>query len=318
MGRRRVVAFVSIGSLVLGAIHCSEEPTQIVVDLRASEDDCATMTSTVVREGPLKQIDSAPISGEKRSCDPHTESIGRVVLIPRNAVNASFGFQAVSGVNQKEASTCVQGDPNCIFQSRLLTFRPNQTVHIEIFMSGACRGKVCPEGQTCNPRGVCVANEQPPGCEAPPCTPPPPPPEAGPPIDAGVDAPSTGEEGIRCLEKRCFDPHVCTICGTNSQCGNAQGYDCSSSPHAQLYCDDPSDCVGSLCCIEIETGGVIPLFHGGGGGGGGGYNRIRSNCEQSCGYDEAEMCVPNGAPCRDTKKTCKPHPKLTGYFVCLG
>jgi hypothetical protein len=146
----------AIGFAVI--VNCgseSQDPTQIIVSVESTPAECPIIQNTLVRVDTLD--DFAPAAGEKAGCDAKSNHIGEFVLVPKAALDAEVQFQVVTGV-AKNPDECKSDDiVDCIFAKRISHFVPHQTIHLTVLMSGACRGKSCDTGETCDDTGQCVA-----------------------------------------------------------------------------------------------------------------------------------------------------------------
>jgi hypothetical protein len=239
----------------MAAAHCgSEEPTQIIVHVDSTPEECSQIQKTIVRIGSFEDFDS-PAAGEKAGCDPATNRIGTFVLVPKASHDAEVRFQVVTGV-AKNADECrPENRVDCIFAKRSLHFVPRQTLEVTVLMAGACRGKTCHADETCDETGECVL----PG---------------GGRVDAGAgDAGATPRSrceasGCSKLEgAACREDGVCEVnCGKDQECsltcppGISCVFKCERSNACRsIKCDasNPScdiQCFSSGACRNVSCG----------------------------------------------------------------
>jgi hypothetical protein len=152
------LGLVGGGLAIAIAMSCgseSQDPTQIIVSVESTPAECPIIQDTIVRVDTLD--DFAPAAGEKAGCDARANHIGEFVLVPKGALDAEVQFQVVTGV-AKNPDECKSDDiVDCIFAKRISHFVPHQTIRLTVLMSGACRGKSCDTGETCDDTGQCVA-----------------------------------------------------------------------------------------------------------------------------------------------------------------
>ena len=55
-----------------------------------------------------------------------------------------------------------------------------------------------------------------------------------------------------------------------------------------IFCDDPSDCPGAVCCIQRDSAGSL----------------LGTACLAQCPAGQTELCAPQGGTC--TKGSCGP------------
>jgi len=219
---------VAIGILAL--LHCGKDPTELEVEIFAT--DCATVTSTSVRVGQPGSVSaSTPAAAKKTGC---TEGrIGSIVLYPSGAEDAQVEVDVVTGFG-KDAEQCSAALDGCIQARRIAHFTPETSTHIGVVMDPRCLGKVCPASQTCE-AGNCIGAE---GVGTGP--------DAGQP-DASVDAPPA-------------DPcAACTAAGGTCSGGSCT-FNCSSaSKCASVVCPPglPCDvtCNGAGSCGDVSCSG---------------------------------------------------------------
>ncbi|MBX3192688.1 MAG: hypothetical protein KF819_37230 [Labilithrix sp.] len=249
---------VLVGALLAGAaalVHCSvREPTQIVVTVRASDGECATIHSTYVRVKTTDDL-SVAATASKEGCPLATKVIGTFVLVPEGAPDAPTKFLVATGIKGKQGDLCKFDDPDCIFAKRITRFIPNETVRLDVLMSGACLGKTCAgANETCE-NGVCtsaVVEPAPGDCAA-----------SGTCLDAGSDGAPAGDAGVDadaapdvvvdpCLSSTCvalggacqLDGSCAFTCSTAVKCNNKV---CPPGLECRFNCSGLGACNASSC-----------------------------------------------------------------------
>lgn len=150
---------------------------------------CDDRTSTAVFVTDTKAADLGPAVAVAKGCAfPAPHNIGSVVLVPRDAKDASMRVEAVLARNGKDPVACRDNLDDCVVGRRIVAYQKHSTRALPVTLSNQCLGVRCPETQTCvagecvgadvDAPGFCAGD----GCDAgvrPPPPPPPPAPDAG-------------------------------------------------------------------------------------------------------------------------------------------
>jgi hypothetical protein len=152
MRAARLGAVASIGAVSFLVLHCGSKPTQIRVEIVAT--DCTGITSTAFRTGPARALDDTrePVA-TKSGCDQGR--IGSVVVTPSGALDAEVELHVATGLG-KEARDCKAPWAQCVTARRIVRFVPEETVEIVVLIDRRCEGVACSNDKTCE-GGVCVA-----------------------------------------------------------------------------------------------------------------------------------------------------------------
>jgi hypothetical protein len=180
-----------LGGLAGAALSCLG-PTEVTLSL-STDVACDSVSGTSIRVGVGDDVRSTAPATTTATCGAGGV-IGTLAVVPDGARDGRLAVQVVTAVGVPLDSCKPPAfGKDCIVATRLLGFIPHRALDLPIVMRSACRGIVCPDGQTCS-YGACVSAEIDPtscsaaaGCEPGPApdgaAPPPPPP---PPIDAGT------------------------------------------------------------------------------------------------------------------------------------
>jgi hypothetical protein len=232
-------------------VRCAaQEPTQIVVTVRASDLECPTIDSTCVRVKTTQDLSVRPMS-QKAGCVTTTKIIGTFVLVPEGPPDSTARFLVATGVKGKRSDLCRFNDLDCIFAKRVTTFVPNETVRLDVMMNGACLGKTCEgEAVTCE-NGQCISAVVDPRPED--CT------KSGTCVDAGGDSavvvdakPLTPCEGSACgaTGGECQQDGRCSyICSAGSACDKT----CPPGLSCTFTCNGPNACAKVTCTDQNEA-----------------------------------------------------------------
>ncbi len=272
-----VVCFVGV------AASC-REPTEILVELTTdvSCSDVGLAGGAILRVGAPGTVESSPTTSVVAlSCEGG--KLGTIAVVPSGSDDDQVAILAVLGSGKNPAlpfvktADCNASAPgNCILTKRVVSYITHRTLSLPIRLSLACAGVTCK-----NPNETCVEGEcrsvVPECTEADGCKPVPPPVDAGPSLDATLDA---RPDVISTSDVAVIDvgaPDGCNMCG-GSTCVNLLS-DPSNCGACGLKCGGV--CAGGLCklsagvanalggCIAVD--GEVVMFTAGNGTAGAAY-----------------------------------------------
>lgn len=285
MRRLRLGTFAgaTIAGLALAASAPScASPTQIVVDVQATSELCAAMT-TGIAVTTRDNIENEPLEIYQEGCATG-QQVGTLTITPSGAKDEWVGIRIIASVGDDPdpdrcGRTDASGEANwedCILARRSIRFVPGETVRLTVRLTEDCVGQYCGADKECN-LGQCVKPDdlQPDGGNV---DPPDPPgrdgaPDADEPIDAAADACTycLGEcnpeanrcvvdcEGEGCSKRvcgagldcviRCRTTNACvfTKCDTTGSCS----FECTGA--GQRHCQDIA-CRASSCNVRCSGG----------------------------------------------------------------
>ena len=133
-------------------------PTQITLQL-TTDVTCADLLSTSIYNGSASGADAIPFTTTTDCTEGATRTIGTLVLAPSGSKSDTVTVTVVAGVKVR-SETCTSANKfrDCIVARRKVRYSEHQPLEVPVFLANACRGIVCPDGQTCVP------------CEKEPCT----------------------------------------------------------------------------------------------------------------------------------------------------
>ncbi|MBK6692732.1 MAG: hypothetical protein IPG50_11060 [Myxococcales bacterium] len=133
-------------------------PTQITLQL-TTDVTCADLLSTSIYNGSASGADAIPFTTTTDCTEGVTRTIGTLVLAPSGSKSDTVTVTIVAGVKvRSETCTSANNFRECIVARRKVRYSEHQPLEVSVFLANACRGIVCPDGQTCVP------------CEKEPCT----------------------------------------------------------------------------------------------------------------------------------------------------
>jgi len=248
MGRYRVGALAGFGAALVGlaalAPNCAS-PTQIIVDVQATAELCASIKTGIAVTSP-DAINDKPLDIYQEGC-ADGEEVGSLTITPSGSKDDEIGIRIVAAVgDNSDPDRCGRPDvtgkeswESCILARRVLRFVPGETRRITVRLTPECVGQYCGGALECN-LGLCVRPEevQPDGgnvadargVDAS---------EIDAAVDAGVDACSG------CLGT--CDPvnNTCAVDCDPTRCNNRVV--CRGSLDCTIQCREANDCVKTRC-----------------------------------------------------------------------
>lgn len=219
---------LSVGML----LHCGKDPTELEVEVLAT--DCATVTSTSVRTGSPGNVTlTEPAKATKSGCSGGR--IGSVVLFPSGADDARVEIDVVTGFG-KAADQCGPSLDGCIHARRITRFVPGTSTRVSMLMDPRCIGKPCPAGQTCS-AGTCVSAEAGDGLA-------PPPADAAPESSTGEGGPTDPCEQCKAAGGTCNGGTCVINCTSAARCNTVT---CPPGIPCEVNCSTPNAC-GDVTC----------------------------------------------------------------------
>jgi outer membrane protein assembly factor BamB len=153
---RRPTAFrlVVQGAVPLLLLQC-QQPTEVTLAL-STDVQCAQFTGVTIAVGSAADIEAQAPATTSQSCTPSGD-LGTLVVVPSQSRNAEVDIKIVAGVN-RDPTSCVAPDygTGCIVARRSLQYIPHTPLELDIVLSEACNGVVCPVDQTCV-EGACTS-----------------------------------------------------------------------------------------------------------------------------------------------------------------
>ncbi len=147
---RRVSATMAALAAVL-ATAC-KTPAQITIEI-TTDLSCEEIRQTNIIVGPPGETDRATPAASTTTCVD--ARVGSLVIVPSGSPRAEIRIAVISGVT-RPADGCTEGDADCIFSRRQITFLPNKKLNLPIEMLESCRGVSCEPDETCQ-AGLCVS-----------------------------------------------------------------------------------------------------------------------------------------------------------------
>jgi hypothetical protein len=130
--------------------------------------------------------------------------------------------------------------------------------------------------------------------------------------DGGTPDSSSSDGASSSSQIRCAPGSPCTAVTQECCLAGDGGLSCTSPTATNpcpsgtdILCDDPSDCPGAACCLQLDTS----------------LDLLGARCASSCSNGDLTACDPQGAPC--TQGTCtavaaQPQPPFTStwFYAC--
>jgi hypothetical protein len=262
MGRFRVGAIAGFGAALvamgLGAANCAS-PTQIIIDVEATSELCASIKTGIVVTSP-EEINDKPLDIYQDGCADGDE-VGSLTISPSGAKDDEIGVRIVASVGDNpDPDRCGRPDAtgkpswdNCILARRIVRFVPGETRRITVRLTPDCVGQYCGGALECN-LGVCVRPEQVQ-------------PDGGNLIDADTTDGNLPDGAVDAGADACSgcvgecDPvaNTCNVDCEPTRCNDRVV--CRGSLDCTIQCRDQNDCVKTRCdttgrCTFVCTNGT--------------------------------------------------------------
>jgi outer membrane protein assembly factor BamB len=132
------------------------QPTEITLSL-STNVPCAQMQGVTIAVGDASEVETMAPQTETQACSS-SGNVGTIVVIPAGSKSAEIDVKVVGGVN-RDPTTCTAPSygTGCIVARRSLAFIPHTPLVLDIGLSLACDGVVCPTDETCV-QGACTSS----------------------------------------------------------------------------------------------------------------------------------------------------------------
>ncbi|HEU4532806.1 MAG TPA: hypothetical protein VFS00_01765, partial [Polyangiaceae bacterium] len=147
-----------LGLLPAGLALACQDPTQVTVRI-STNVPCARVNGVSLTVGAHGTLEDKPPSDSWTTCDPATETIGTVAVVPRGGDDEELGMKLVLAVTKGRAEDCrADDDPpydGCVVARRTMRLLRHQTLYVSVPLDVDCRRTPCDRDSTCYRAGIC-------------------------------------------------------------------------------------------------------------------------------------------------------------------